>query len=151
MSSSIVVRESWFVRRFYDSRFAIRDSRGLVGFSLIEIVMAMAILSVGVVGAMRVFPVGLRASVRAEHSSRSAMVAGRTLEALKLKSWDELVIGETSEEIEGLTLTTRILHPAETHLADTTRLKLIEVRVRWEQEGRPRESTFVTYVRRDIR
>ena len=49
-------------------------------FSLVELVIAMAILGVGIVGAMRVFPIGLRASRRAEVRSRAVIVAQRTLE-----------------------------------------------------------------------
>ena len=59
-------------------------ANGPTGFSLIELVIAMGILSVGLVGAMRVFPIGLRASQRSELSSRAAIAAQRTLESVKL-------------------------------------------------------------------
>jgi prepilin-type N-terminal cleavage/methylation domain-containing protein len=117
-------------------------------FSLIELVISMAILSVGLVGAMRVFPVGLRASQRAELNSRAAIVAQRTIESLKLKPWEELA-EETAVEEDGFDVTTRISRPNVEHLVDPTRLKAIEVTVRSMQNGRPRELTFVTYVRRE--
>ena len=109
----------------------------------------MAILSVGIVGAMRVFPVGLRASQRAEMSSRAAIVAQRTIESLKLKSWDELAEGDTSVEESNFEVITRIARPTIEHLADPTRLKTVEVSVGWTQDSRPRNMTFVTYVRRE--
>ncbi len=135
-------------------------SRRPIGFSLVELVISMAILSVGIVGAMRVFPVGLRASRRAELNSRAALVAQRTLECLKLTPWDQLVEGDqlltscqgvsageaATDEI--FTITPRILQPTIEHLVDPTRLKVVEIRVQWTQDGRPRELTFVTYLHR---
>ena len=120
----------------------------VAAFSLIELVIAMAILSVGLVGAMRVFPIGLRASQRAEMSSRAAIAAQRTLESLKLKPWDELTDQETTEQ-DGFHVTTRTIPTTIEHLVDGSRLKAVEVTVRSTQSGRPRELTFVTYVRRN--
>ena len=145
MSREFGVRSSKFGITVFHS--ALRTPHS--AFSLIELVIAMAILSVGIVGAMRVFPVGLRASQRAEMNSRAAIVAQRTIESLKLKSWDELAEGDTSIEESNFEVTTRIARPTIEHLADPTRLKTVEVSVGWTQDGRPRELTFVTYVRRD--
>ena len=110
----------------------------------------MGILSVGLVGAMRVFPMGLRASQRSELSSRSAIAAQRALESIKLKPWAELADGETVEKDGDLELTTRIA-PAEPPepLTDPARLKRIEVTVHPSQADRARPLTFVTYLRRE--
>ena len=118
-------------------------------FSLIALAIAIAILSVGLIGAMRVFPVGLRASQRSEMSSRAAIAAQRTIESLKLAPWSELAEGEKTTKEEGLEVTTRVTQPVAEQLVDPTRLKRVEVSVRWLQDGRPRELTFVTQVRRD--
>ena len=119
-------------------------------FSLIELVIAMGILSVGLVGAMRVFPIGLRASQRSELNSRAAIAAQRTLESVKLTAWSELAEGETAAQDGDLQLTTRVGRPdlAEP-LVDPDRLKRIEVSVRSTQTPRSRTLTFVTYLRRD--
>ena len=130
------------------SPFTLHPSPGQA-FSLIELVIAMAILSVGLVGSMRVFPLGLRASQRAEISSRAAIAAQRAIESLKLKPWDELKEGQTTVTEGGFEVTTRIAHPTLSDLVDPSRLKAVEVHVRSIQEGRPRELTFVTYVRRE--
>ena len=114
-------------------------------FSLIEVVIAMAILAIGIFGAVRVFPVGLQASRRSETSSRAAMAASRILESLKLKSCAEIVDGETTAE--GMTLATRVTSLALPHVADAARLKGIEVTARWQQDNRARSQIFVTYVR----
>lgn len=116
---------------------------------MIEIVISLAILSVGLVGAMRVFPVGLRASQRAEMISRAAITAQRTVESLKLSSWDELAEGETTVDDGEFQITTRIGSPDVEELVDPARLKAIEVVVQWQQDGRPRAITLVTYVRQE--
>lgn len=118
------------------------------GFSLVELMISMGILLVGVIGAMRVFPVGLRASHRAEQHSRAAMTAQRTIESLKLTPWDELAEAETASQDDGFDVTTRIARPDLEHGAGE-RLKTVEVDVRMVQDGRPRTLTFQTYVRDD--
>jgi hypothetical protein len=98
---------------------------------------------------MRVFPMGLRASVRAERHSRATLAAQRTIESLKLEPWEALADGETTAEEDGFDVTTRITQPDPEGLVDASRLKAIEVRVQFVQDGRPRTLTFLTYVRRD--
>ena len=142
--------------RFWILDFRFRESKiqnpkskiPLQAFSLVEIVIAIAVLSVGLVGALRVFPVGLRASQRSEVSSRSAIIAQRTLESLKLKPWTALTDGETAADVEGLHVTTRIRSVTIPPLTDPARVKALEVAVQSIQDGRPRTLTFITYVRR---
>ena len=119
------------------------------GFSLVELVISMAILSVGLVGALRVFPVGLRASHRSEMNSRATMVAQRTIESMKLKTWGELADGDTTTQDDTFEVTTRISPSSIEPLADPDRIKKIEVAVQWSQDGRPRSLIFVTYLRRN--
>ena len=115
-------------------------------FSLIELVISLAILSIGLVGAMRVFPVGLRASQRAEMSSRAAIVAQRTVETLKLEHWEALTEGETTQSEDGFEVTTRIGPAALDHLASSEGLKAVQVTIRWAQDGRPRQYQVLTYL-----
>jgi hypothetical protein len=110
----------------------------------------MGILSVGLVGAMRVFPIGLRASQRSELSSRAAIAAQRTLESVKLKPWAELSDGDTTTQEGDLQVTMRIGRAELPELlADPDRLKQVEVTIRSTQAGGSRALTFVTYLRRD--
>ncbi len=115
------------------------------GFSLIELVISLAILSVGLIGAMRVFPLGLRASKRTELSSRATLVGQRTLEEIKLLTWEALEVGETSEAQDGFEVTTRVGTLEVEGLVDSTQLKSILVTVQWDQDGRTRELDFATY------
>ena len=116
-----------------------------LGFSLVEVVIAMAILAVGLYGAIRVFPVGLQASHRSEQSSRAMMVVGRTLELAKLKACPDITDEETTTE--GMTVKTHVATPAIPHLADPTRVKSVELTIEWQQNNRPRRQVFLTYVR----
>ena len=110
----------------------------------------MAILAVGLVGSMRVFPVGLRASQRAEMNSRAAIAAQRVIESLKLMTWDELREEQTTQAIDGFDVTTAIRQPTlEVPLIDPTRLKAVDVTVRWAQDTKPHALTFMTYIRRN--
>lgn len=117
-------------------------------FSLIELIISMAILSVGLFAGIRVFPVGLGASKRAEMRSRAAFAAQRTIESMKLTLWDDLAAAETTTEVDGFTVTTRISPAALEGLVDATRLKAVDVSVAWTQDGRTRQITFVTYLRK---
>ena len=119
----------------------------VASFSLIELIISMAILSIGLFAGMRVFPVGLGASRRAEQRSRAAFAAQRTLESLKFTPWADLADGETATEADGFDIKTRISPMALEGVVDATRLKAVEVSVQWVQDGRPRELTFVTYLR----
>lgn len=115
------------------------------GFSLIELVLSLAILSIGIVGAIRVFPVGLRASQRAELSSQATLAAARTLESLKLKPWKELVIGESTSQDGLFKIVVSVDQPVLEGLVDPTRVKRLAAVVHWTQEGRSRSFTLATY------
>ena len=117
-------------------------------FSLIELIISMAILSIGLLAGMRVFPVGLGASKRAEMRSRAAFAAQRTIESLKLTPWEDLAEGETTTDADGFNVTTRISQPSLEELVDPTRLKAVEVTVQWTQDRRSRTLTFLTYLRK---
>ena len=117
-------------------------------FSLVELVIALSILGVGLIGAMRVFPVGLKASQRAEFLSRAAFIGQQTLESLKVAAWDQLKDGETRRELKPFVVVTTVSPAEPEHVTDPSRLKHVEVSVEWEQEGKPRTLNFVTYLRR---
>ena len=130
---------------FYSPRPPPPAPRPSDAFSLIELTISLGILAVGLVGAMRVFPIGLKASQRSEMSSRAAIVAQRTIESLKLESCDGMADGEAP--VDGFTVRTRLSQPQALHLADPARVKMVETAVTWTQDGRSRTLTFVTYVR----
>jgi prepilin-type N-terminal cleavage/methylation domain-containing protein len=119
-----------------------------LGFSLVEVVIAITILSVGLVGSMRVFPMGLRASQRAELVSRATLAAERTMASAKLQSWDALSVGTSTTTDGEYTVTVTIDQPDVEDLVDPSSLKRVGVSVSWPQEGRERALDLVTYLRK---
>ena len=140
MSGKCGIRNAEFGIVIFHSPFPIPHS----AFSLVELVISLGILAVGLVGAMRVFPVGLQASARSEMTSRATMAAQRSIESLKLQPCEALTPHEESSE--DFTVTTHIGQPVLSHLSDPTRLKSLETTVAWMQAEQPRTLTFFTYV-----
>jgi prepilin-type N-terminal cleavage/methylation domain-containing protein len=123
-------------------------SRRPHAFSLVELIIAIAVLTVGLLGAIRAFPVGLKASKRSELVSRAALAAQRTLESLKLRGWDGLAPGTTTSSDAPFEVAVTIDAPPAGTGADPDRLKRVTVDVRWTQDGRTRSLPVVTYLRR---
>ena len=118
-----------------------------LAFSLVELVIALSILGIGLIGAMRVFPVGLKASQRAESRSRAAFIAQQTLESLKVTAWDKLKAGETRQEQKPFVIVTSVSSPELEHVTNHSTLKQVEVSVEWTQDGKPRTLSIMTYLR----
>ncbi|MBI3323750.1 MAG: hypothetical protein HYZ92_00530 [Candidatus Omnitrophica bacterium] len=108
----------------------------------------MAILSIGLIGAIRVFPVGLRASQRSEQASLAALAAERTMESWKLKTRAELSPGEAVIRQGPFEITVSVDQPEIKELVDASTLRRISVAVTWLQDGRPRSFGVVSLVAR---
>ena len=117
------------------------------GFSLVELIIALSILGIGLIGSMRVFPVGLRASQRAQLRTRAAFIAQQTLEPLKTTAWDQLKEGEVRKEQKPFVIVTTIRSVQPEHVGGALALKQVEVSVEYPQEGKLRTASFVTYLR----
>jgi uncharacterized protein (TIGR02598 family) len=59
-------------------------------FTLIEIIMALAILGIGLVAVMAYLPIALDASSKASNLTRASMVGQRILEEIKLASINDI-------------------------------------------------------------
>ncbi|MBN1794606.1 MAG: type II secretion system protein [Candidatus Omnitrophica bacterium] len=117
------------------------------GFTLIEIVIALGILVIGVVGLMQVFPVGLQASNMSGIKSDAALLAQKLLDEAKLMGVDHIpqsvqegrfTCAFSKEEVtlEGSTLN-------EPHLHTPYKISLT---MHWTERRRLRSETFVTYM-----
>ena len=60
-----------------------RSSKERRGFTLLEVVVAAAILGLGLLGIVRVFPIGLQAAQRSEDFTRASLLARSIFEGLK--------------------------------------------------------------------
>lgn len=131
----------------HNVRTSVRPYSGTrVGFSLIELVISLGILSFGLVGAMRIFPLGLQASRRTEMISRATIIASRTLETVKLTPIEDLVVGTTQDQVEVFSVVTEISQLQMDVLVEPERLRKVVVTVSWQQNERSRDLSFVTYI-----
>ncbi|MFH1866617.1 MAG: prepilin-type N-terminal cleavage/methylation domain-containing protein [Patescibacteria group bacterium] len=68
-------------------------SNNYLGFSLVEVMVATAILAVGLLAVMSIFPFSLQANKGAEQTSLASSYAKAKLEQLLVTPYDELGVG----------------------------------------------------------
>lgn len=93
--------KSWFWRRCLRSRQAGCD-RG--GFTLIEVIVAAAILGLGLLAIVRVFPSGLAIAQRSEEFTRATLLARSIFEGLKADEVDFPVVTTLGRDALGNTV-----------------------------------------------
>jgi len=64
-----------------------RPSRAQRGFSLLEAIIALAILSVGVLSLAQLFPLATNANIAAKESTYATVLAAQKLEELRARAW----------------------------------------------------------------
>ena len=122
------------------------------GFSLIELVVALGLLGVGLVGVVRLFPVGLRASKRSEVISKATLLAQQQLEEIKTFGFDALTatpppfpLAGTAGAYQWLVTIDEVEPPG---LPRPNDLRAVIVKVHWPESGQTRSIGLVTYVAR---
>jgi len=119
-------------------------------FTLIEIIMAMAIMAVGIIGVVRLLPVGLRASKSSEMISKAAFLAQKQLEQLKLAGFDALIEDTPSVPLEGeegnYSWQAEISEVSLAGLMSSEDIRQLTLIVSWQQTGRTQSETFATYI-----
>ena len=122
------------------------------GFTLIEIIMAMAILAIGIIGVVRLLPVGLKASKSSEMVSKGAFLAQKKLEELKLAGFDAVAGDEPSValagEEAGYTWAAEVAEVVLEDLISSDDIRSINLTVSWQERGKLRSQQFITYITR---
>jgi len=73
-----------------------RNLKG-TGFTLLEVIIVSAIISIGLLGIVQIFPLGFQAEQKAEQSSIAAVLAQEIMEEIKRKGYDGLSIAYPSD------------------------------------------------------
>lgn len=125
---------------------------GLRGFSLIELVVALGLLAVGLIGVVRLFPVGLRASHRSEVVSKATFLAQQQLEELKLLGYDAIAAEEPAFAMSGASgkyqWSTEIAPVEAAGLPSPNELRAATVTVQWPESNQTRSVSLTTYIAR---
>jgi len=118
------------------------------GFTLIEIIMAMAILAVGIIGVVRLLPVGLRASKSSEMMSRAGFLAQEKMEELKLAGLDQFSQPDfpLEGEKEDYSWEAFVSEVSLNGLASAQDIRSLRLTVSWQEKGKTRSQDFITYI-----
>ena len=112
--------------------------------------MAMAIMAVGIIGVVKLLPVGLRASKSSEMISRASFLAQKKMEELKLAGFDELSAPNPSVamegEEEGYSWEAEVSQVELEGLTNSEDIRSLGLTVSWQEKGKTRSQNFVTYI-----
>ena len=109
------------------------------GFSLVELMVAIFILSVGILGILAVFPLGTKLVKSSEAAAVGAELAQEKIEELAYLSYDEISVGQEDETFsapfDNFHRQTRIVYvdPSDdfSEVENDIGIKKIEVTVFW--------------------
>ena len=120
------------------------------GLTLIEIIMAMAIMVVGIIGVVRLLPVGLKTSQSAEMLSKAAFLAQEKIEEFKLSGLDALIAGSVSLSGEqGQYSWQASLEEAELEgVVNPEGARRLNLEISWLEKEKLRSQEFVTFLGR---
>ncbi|MCK4948289.1 MAG: prepilin-type N-terminal cleavage/methylation domain-containing protein [Candidatus Aureabacteria bacterium] len=124
------------------------------GFTLLEVMVAVAILSLGLIIAIQSFSVSLRIAETSLNLSKAALLAQRKLSEIELEgfSFESLNSGDFGENYPDFGWETDITpvelkEPLiEAGLEDMPVLYQVAITIFWQERGKRRDLTFTTYL-----
>lgn len=125
--------------------------RKLKAFTILEVVIALAILIIGLVGILSLFPVGFNASRRASMLTKATIYAQQKMEDIKRAGYSNLPASgppsgwiyfkdtdDNDIDLEWQTTVSADIPPGN--------LKMVTLEVRWKEKGVYNVEKFVTYI-----
>lgn len=109
------------------------------GFTLLEVIIAIAVLTLGIVMILQVFPLGFRVEKGTQMQTQAVLLAQEQIEELSSKAYQDITVGTTTENslptpFEKFSRQTKIsyVNADLEEVAVETGLKKIEVIVWWQ-------------------
>jgi prepilin-type N-terminal cleavage/methylation domain-containing protein len=122
------------------------------GFSLLELIIAIGVLAVGLVGILQIFPVGLRASYRSGMVTKATFLAQNKIEEVKIAGFEaitelppKMALSGTEGDFDWAIFIDEAYLEG---LDSSDDLRKVTVAVSWIERNRPRSKDFVTYITR---
>ncbi len=120
------------------------------GFSLLELIIAIAVLAVGLVGVLQIFPIGLRASQRAGMMTKASFLAQNKIEDIKLAGFDAIIELPPKIPLSGedgdFEWVIKIDNISLEGVESSDDMRKIVVTVTWPERNTTRSKDFITYV-----
>lgn len=133
------------------------------GFTLLEIIIALAILTIGLVGVLALFPAGLRASKRAGDFTSATLAAQQVMETIKRAGYNIYTVGwykpgpgdpppgytysEGIDNGQGIDLPEGFSWAASVaNVSGISNLRQVTLSIYWLDRGSYRREDFTTYL-----
>ncbi len=125
------------------------------GFTLVEAIVAVGIITIGLVAVLQVFPVGFSVEKHSQMETQAVLAGQEKIEALLAESFSELAIGAIIEnslsfpyELFSRTAKVSYVDANLNESANPTGLKKIEITVSWKSPLKieTKETKLITLV-----
>jgi prepilin-type N-terminal cleavage/methylation domain-containing protein len=120
------------------------------GFSLLELIIAIAVLAVGLVGVLQIFPIGLRASQVAGMMTKASFLAQNKIEDVKLAGFDAIAELPPKIPLSGkdgdFEWAIKIDDISLEGVESSSSIKKVIVAISWPERNTVRSREFITYV-----
>jgi len=126
-------------------RFPDSPIRFQMGFSLLEVMVAVVVLGFGLLAIMHLFPIGLRASKISQDTTVASFLAQAKIEELKNTGWSQIAEGtEDYGEITDYLQFKRVTTISDVDAVNDPKLKKVVVEVFYKPYGGERSVKLVT-------
>ncbi|MBU1852994.1 MAG: prepilin-type N-terminal cleavage/methylation domain-containing protein [Candidatus Omnitrophica bacterium] len=120
------------------------------GFSLLELIIAIGVLSIGLVGVLQIFPIGLRASYRSGMLTKATFLAQNKMEELNMADFEaiselpsKIPLSGTEGNFDWEIFIDEVILDG---LQDSDNIKKVTINIKWLERNRTRSKDFVTYI-----
>ncbi|MFA5388481.1 MAG: prepilin-type N-terminal cleavage/methylation domain-containing protein [Candidatus Omnitrophota bacterium] len=120
------------------------------GFSLLELIIAIAVLAVGLIGVLQIFPIGLRASQRAGMMTKASFLAQNKIEDVKLAGFEAITELPPKIPLSGrdgdFDWSIEIDNVSLEGVESGADMRKVTLTVSWPERNTVRSKDFITYV-----